>query len=211
LGNNWAMAGDLLTLPLRLGIYGTRIFWRTAEGLAGRAVTAAVQVASVFSHQDSASATAPQQAAEPPPRTRPARRPPSTPVQTPRTPPAESAPSGSRPTPPSGGPAPIVSAPAPDEGELPPVVPEPIHVSEEPELVREEAELGAEEGAGASVRINPPWEGYDRMGAREVIARLESAGAAELTAVQLYESSNRSRRTVLEAIERRIKAANGRG
>jgi hypothetical protein len=86
-----------------------------------------------------------------------------------------------------------------------------VHVSEEPELIREEAEPGAEEGAGASVTINPPWDGYQRMAARQVIARLEGASAAELAAVQLYESSNRSRQTVLEAVERRLKAPNGRG
>ena len=80
-----------------------------------------------------------------------------------------------------------------------------------PRAVREEAEPGAEDGAGASVTIRPPWEGYEHMGAREVIARLGDASAAELAAVQLYESSNRSRQTVLEAVERRLKAANGRG
>jgi hypothetical protein len=49
------------------------------------------------------------------------------------------------------------------------------------------------------------------MGARQVIDRLGDASPAELAAVQLYESSNRSRQTVLEAVERRLKAANGRG
>jgi hypothetical protein len=95
--------------------------------------------------------------------------------------------------------------------ETPPVVPEPAHVSEEPELVREEAEIGAEDGAGASITINPPWEGYDRLGARDVIARLSGADAAVLAAVQLYESSNRSRQTVLVAVQRQLKAANGSG
>jgi hypothetical protein len=103
-----------------------------------------------------------------------------------------------------------VSAPTPPE-DPPPSIPEPAHVSEEPELVREEAEPGAEEGAGASVTIKPPWDGYRRMGAREVIARLEGANAAELAAVQLFESSTRSRQTVLEAVTRRLKAADGRG
>jgi hypothetical protein len=105
--------------------------------------------------------------------------------------------------------APIVSAPQPENVEAP-TAPAPVHVSEEADLVREEAEPGAEEGAGASVTVRPPWDGYERMAAREVIARLGDATAAELAAVQLYESSNRSRQTVLEAVERRLNAANGR-
>ena len=77
--------------------------------------------------------------------------------------------------------------------------------------MREEAEPGAEDGAGAAVRVQPPWEGYERMAAREVIARLGDATPAELAAVELYERTHRSRQTVLEAAERRLKAANGRG
>ena len=76
--------------------------------------------------------------------------------------------------------------------------------------MREEAEPGAEDGAGASVHVQPPWDGYEHMAAREVIARLGDASAAELAAVELYERSHRSRQTVLEAVERRLKAANGR-
>ena len=106
--------------------------------------------------------------------------------------------------------APIVSAPDTEELERPGAV-EPAHVSEEPELVREEAEPGVEDGVGASVRVQPPWEGYEHMAARQVIARLGDASAAELAAVELYERSNRSRQTVLDAVERRLKAANGRG
>jgi hypothetical protein len=49
------------------------------------------------------------------------------------------------------------------------------------------------------------------MAAREVIARLGDASPAELAAVELYERTHRSRQTVLEAAERRLKAANGRG
>ncbi len=47
----------------------------------------------------------------------------------------------------------------------------PVHVSEEPELVRESAEPGAEDGAGAAVTVIEPWSGYAQMNAREVIAR----------------------------------------
>ncbi len=85
------------------------------------------------------------------------------------------------------------------------------HVSEEPELVREVADPGVEEGAGAQLVVNEPWDGYARMSAKEVIARLGSATPAELAAVSLYESGNRSRQTVLEAVQRQLRTANGGG
>jgi hypothetical protein len=84
---------------------------------------------------------------------------------------------------------------------------EPIHVSEEPELVEEFAEPGAEDGAGAEISVSEPWSGYDDMPAQDVIARLEDASAAELAAVQLYERANRQRETVLAAAERQLQAA----
>jgi hypothetical protein len=199
-------------LPLRVGIQGTRMVWRVAEGVAGRAVMGALQVAHVVTRDESSSAAPPEStgSAE---ATR-ARREDSEvdrPKQPRRTERADSSAPASPPSAPSTASPPIVSRPASAQETPPPAVPEPVHVSEEPELVREEAEAGAEDGAGASITINPPWEGYDRLGARDVIARLTGADAAELAAVQLYESSNRSRQTVLEAVRRQLKAANGRG
>jgi len=99
----------------------------------------------------------------------------------------------------------VAAAPVRDEAEqLPPLSDEPTHVSEEPELVEEFAEPGAEEGAGATVEVEEPWKGYDQLNAQEVIARLENADAAEIAAVQLYEHRNRQRETVLAAAERRL-------
>ena len=49
-----------------------------------------------------------------------------------------------------------------------------------------------------------PWEGYDRLGAKDVIERLSSATAAELAAVQLYEAGKRRRKTVLATAERQL-------
>jgi hypothetical protein len=92
---------------------------------------------------------------------------------------------------------------APDE-------PEPVHVSEEPALVEELAEPGAEDGAGAQVRIDPPWEGYERMNAKQVVDRLSSATPAELAAVQLFEGSHRKRQTIVNAVQRQLRSANGR-
>ena len=86
---------------------------------------------------------------------------------------------------------------------------EPVHVSEEPELVREEAEPGAEDGAGAQLRVIEPWNGYARMNARDVITRARQASPAELATVRLYEARNRSRQTVLAAVDRQLKLAGG--
>jgi hypothetical protein len=49
------------------------------------------------------------------------------------------------------------------------------------------------------------------MSAKQVISRLADATPAELAAVSLYESGNRSRQTVLEAVQRQLRAANGGG
>jgi hypothetical protein len=84
-------------------------------------------------------------------------------------------------------------------------------VSEEPELVEELAEPGAEQGAGAEVHVAPPWDDYDRLSARQVISRIASGDPAELAAVQLYESTNRCRQTILNAVERELKITNGSG
>jgi len=75
--------------------------------------------------------------------------------------------------------------------------------------VREVAEPGAEDGAGATIRVAEPWNGYRRMNAKDVVERARSANQAELAAVRLYESRHRSRQTVLAAIDRQLKLANG--
>jgi hypothetical protein len=80
-----------------------------------------------------------------------------------------------------------------------PEPPEPTHVSEEPVLVAEVAERGAEDGAGAELRIDEPWEGYSSMTAAEIRRRLHEADAATVAAVRLYEAANKGRSTVLQA------------
>ncbi|HKP91719.1 MAG TPA: hypothetical protein VJT75_17260, partial [Thermoleophilaceae bacterium] len=93
----------------------------------------------------------------------------------------------------------------------PPAEPEPdvpAHVSEEPVLVDEFADPGAEDGAGAEVSVAEPWSGYGSMKAPEVIARLEQAASAEVAVARLYEQSNRRRKTVLAAADRRLAALN---
>jgi hypothetical protein len=105
--------------------------------------------------------------------------------------PAESERVAREPEPPPVVPEPPVAAP--------PEPPEPVHVSEEPVLVAEVAEAGAEDGAGAELRIDEPWEGYSTMSASEIRTRLRRADAATLGAVRLYEAAHKGRSTVLEA------------
>jgi hypothetical protein len=79
-------------------------------------------------------------------------------------------------------------------------------VSEEPELVEEFAEPGAEGGAGPELHIREPWKGYREMSAREITARLAEMPAAELAAIELYETSHRGRQTILDAVARQLRS-----
>jgi hypothetical protein len=214
------MVGRLITFPLRVSVRGAQLWFRAAEEVAGRATLGAMRVVSVFTRDgdNGGSPTSTSTSTPPtstststPPRARPqrAQRAQSSPPRDPRAQAVET-----EPTPP-----PPVSADeaaeridrSPDEATAPFSAPEPSHVSEEATLVREEAEPGAEDGAGAAVTVREPWEGYARMSAREVIARLADATPAELAAVSLYETGNRSRQTVLEAVQRQLRTANGGG
>ena len=91
-------------------------------------------------------------------------------------------------------------------GGAPPVAPEPVHVSEEPELVAEVADRGAEEGAGAEVHVDEPWDGYDRMTAAAIKGRLRMEGPAVAGTVRLYEAAHKGRSSVLEEAGRRTSA-----
>jgi hypothetical protein len=116
------------------------------------------------------------------------------------------------------GPAPTTEPPAPRfVREEPPrrrrpdtgnggAPPEPAHVSEEPVLVAEAAEQGAEEGAGAEVRVDEPWAGYREMTAAQIRQRLRTATPAEAAAVSLYEAGGKGRTSVLEEAGRRTRA-----
>lgn len=85
--------------------------------------------------------------------------------------------------------------------------PEPRHVSEQPEIVSEFAEPGAEDGAGAEMRVDEPWPGYGQLTADQVIERLTASSPEELAVVELYELSNRNRGSVVSAVERELKRA----
>jgi hypothetical protein len=80
---------------------------------------------------------------------------------------------------------------------------EPVHIDTESELVGEFAEKGAEEGAGAEIHVDEPWDGYSQMQVADITARVLLATPEELVVVQLYEGTHRKRDSVLDAVERR--------
>jgi hypothetical protein len=94
------------------------------------------------------------------------------------------------------------SAPAP-----PAPAPEPAHVSREAELVEAFSEPGAEDGAGAQVRVSEPWPNYRHLKARDVIARMPSATPEELAAVELFELAGANRKSVVDAAQQALKKA----
>ena len=169
------MLGELITLPVRIGLGATRLWVRAAAeaiavagGAAGKLIDVAVSRRSVQG-KDPYSLTPPSRSAA----------------------------------------APVSPPPAPETRAA--REPDAAHVSEEPVLVEEFAEPGAESGAGAELHVHEPWSGYDQLNAKDVIARLAVASPAELAAVQLYESTNRSRQTILTAVARQLRSANGGG
>jgi hypothetical protein len=92
------------------------------------------------------------------------------------------------------------AAPAPPAAAaLPELLEEPV--SEEAELVAESADPGAEEGAGAQLRVQPPWPGYAKMRVSEIRDRLVAQSEAELGVLLLYERTHRARSSVIAAAE----------
>ncbi|MEA2158162.1 MAG: hypothetical protein QOD66_542 [Solirubrobacteraceae bacterium] len=202
------MTGELITFPIRVGLRAARVAVRGGVQASERAIALASFVVKTVTSSGSrddyvvdASATeerAPEKSAPgrrpsaPEPRMQPSRT-----QAAPPSPPAPPAPSE-----PAAEQAPPLTEPPPTE---------PVHVSEEPTLVEEFAEPGAEDGAGAQVTIAEPWDGYAHLNAKEVIARVSDANAVELAAVQLYEAAHRNRETVMTVVERELRAKSGRG
>jgi hypothetical protein len=58
--------------------------------------------------------------------------------------------------------------------------------------------FGDPEDPSASVVVQEPWEGYDRMTANEIVARLREADASTRGVVALYEQARKGRKRVLE-------------
>jgi hypothetical protein len=242
------MAGQLLTLPLRLWARGARVALHAAEDVTELALTSTLRVAGALANlrprgPEPVAATGVATPTTPPSSTsepRRSARPSSEARRSARPRPSERTPSRSgaartrnqsravTPDPRSEvTPSPRVEEPEPrpspiaDNGQLAserleqegatvavdldaPTT-EVAHVSEEPTLAREEAEPGAEDGAGASITVRAPWEGYEGLSAKVVIARLSDASPEELATIQLFEGTHRKRRTIIEAVERELR------
>ena len=208
------MPGKLLSLYLRAGMGAARL----AFNLTARVVKVAGDAVGfgAASARDTAPPTA-ERAEEPTPREREAtpREQEATPRQT------EPRPAGRRDGPQEGaepGTTPLTEAETfAIDYDAAPVTPlEPAEeraksIDDQPELVEELAEPGAEDGAGAEIEVEEPWDGYHKLNADEVIARVADLGSAELAVLELYEGTHKQRRTVLGAAERRHKAISGRG
>jgi hypothetical protein len=67
-------------------------------------------------------------------------------------------------------------------------------------------EAVAEDGVGAEIRVEPPWDGYDAMTAAQIRARLATAGRSAAAAVSLYEAAGRGRVSVVAAADRRLRS-----
>ena len=74
------------------------------------------------------------------------------------------------------------------------------HVDQELELVAESHDPEAAEPPGATLHVDEPWDGYRRMKVAEITAQLEGQPPEVLAAVELYESTHRKRRGVLDAV-----------
>jgi hypothetical protein len=135
------------------------------------------------------------------------------PARAPERPTPAPAPSPTPAPPTASAPAPTTApspAPAPSAAPAPAPAPEPLHISTEPELVEEVAEPGAEDGAGAQIRVREPWPGYRSLKARDVVARLPSITREELAAIELYELAHANRKSVVVAAQRALKQASPR-
>ena len=187
------MLGKLITLPLRVPVRSAQLLTHVA----GRALSVTGQVVNAVTPGRAEPARgdeAPSPAPAPPVADAPA-----PPVADAAAPPVADAPTTA-----------VAEAPVEWTEEPPaPLVEEPAHVSEEPELVEESAEPGAEDGAGAAITVAEPWDGYGQMSAKDVIDRASTASVAELATMRLYEARHRARQTVLAAVDRQLKLANG--
>jgi outer membrane biosynthesis protein TonB len=208
-----AMTRSLIGIPLQLGRRGAGLAMSATVGVAQRGLSLAAHMANALLKRDEPDVDfdgaehRPDDEPAAPPRRTAAKAPPA--PEAPASPERQDAPEPAASAEPRESPQP----PAPETPEPPAVTAEPApkeeprHVSEEATLVEEVAEPGAEDGAGAQVRVEEPWDGYRQMTAGDVVDRITGADAAVLAAVELYEVSARGRQTVLEAVRRELARA----
>ncbi len=196
------MFPKVVSVPLRIGLRVTRVTLVLSAKLAVRVAGEVVHVTHAASPASRPAPSAPAAAsrtsapAEPAPATDPAAAtdPSSPPPAAPEAPAASS----------NGATADAWLDSLPDT----PITREAAEaktIDDSDEVVAEFAETGAEDGAGAQIAFDEPWEGYDAANVEAVSARLASADAAELAVVELYEQTHKARKTVLDAAARRLK------
>jgi hypothetical protein len=212
MGNNQSMVGELLSFPVRVGLFPVRAGLRVTRVALHTGLTASARTLELMSSAlQELTPTREERARE--------WNAPTAGIAT-ATPPAAypaadgdaNAPEAAPDAAPEPEPSPFTAtAPPPPPASTPPapIIEEPGHVSEEPTLVEEFAEPGAEDGAGASVTIDEPWDGYSSMKAKEIRPRLEDATLAELAAVQLYEGAHRRRESVMTLVESELRRKSG--
>jgi hypothetical protein len=215
------MTQKLLTLPFRLGFGAARtafdISAKTLD-ISTSLVETAIGIIRPGSHETERQEETParqETAASAPATASP--RPTSPPRQTSETSERENRQRASRvngqpttPTFPPPAPTPATVTP-PEQLPNTPLTPQQdaiktIDEADEEEIVAEFAEPGAEDGAGAQLQVEEPWEGYALMNAGAVISRLEQADPAQLALVELYEQMHKKRQTVLSAAAKRLRA-----
>jgi outer membrane biosynthesis protein TonB len=216
-GINAPMSGSLITLPLRAGLKATELTLRGAHDIVRRAAEAVglapertpapaeyAEYAEGPPTEREAEAPAEAEVAPAPPEAEVVPAPPEAAVA-PAPPEAEVVPTPPEaevvPTPPE---AEVVQEPRFTADYDTPAPVEPVHVSQDAELVEEVAEAGAEDGAGAQVNVAEPWDGYRQLKAADVIDRLSGASSEELAAIELFELFGRKRRTVIAAAQREL-------
>lgn len=211
------MVFDLITLPLRIAALATRLGFEVTDRAVGALLHAAERLIGVAQEPPGQPASAPAEGTNgvswavvvatpaPPgsvsdaaPGTLDAGTTPEPQDTTPEPQDTTLQPQHTAPQPPERA-----SAPEPETSPLAAQA----HVSAEPQFVEAFAEPGAEEGAGASVRVQEPWKGYGNMTASEIIARLDGATREELADVALYEGLHRRRRTVVTRARQQLQRA----
>jgi hypothetical protein len=203
------MTKNLVTLPLRVG-FGVA---RSAVGLSWRLAESALSVVLPGSREEPQHATTEQPrtptgqtpSESTSPRSAPVRRTPAAPGQSdPRV-------NGQPEVPPVARKAPPPATPvtSPDEQADTPLSPtqDAIKtVDDTDELVAEFAEPGAEDGAGAQLVVDEPWEGYGQLKAAAIVERIGTLDPAQLAMLELYERSHRNRQSVVTAAAKRLQA-----
>jgi hypothetical protein len=106
--------------------------------------------------------------------------------------------------PPTAPTPPAPAEPPPRRRERRPTDPAPPAPESRFDRVDAGASVVESEGAadpGATLRVDEPFEGYDKLRAPEIVARVRESDDAVKAVVRLYESTHKKRKSVLAATE----------